>query len=560
MTRETETLKFEIEELRKKNRELEETLDAIRSGEVDAIIVSKGDSRQVYTLEGIDHPYRALIENIREGALTLSRDGLILYTNTRFAEMVKQSPDMIPGKSILDFICPESLDEIRKALQEITNRSCRARIRIRKDETRSLPVLISMNPLSRKKDTTISVVVTDRRKDEERIQLQARMLDSVADAVIAADMKGKIIYWNDAATRTYGWKAEEVLGKPLIDVVVPAMSKEGSAMILASLIEGKTGSGEYLVHHRDGHIFPIYASDSPVFDDQGQLIAVLSASHDITERKRAEKELKQKNDQLLALNEELKTTQEELEQNYQELFKAEQDLRDQAENLRNSNRELEQFAYVASHDLREPLRMVTSFSQLLAERYAGKLDTDADEFIEYIVDGATRMDALVDDLLEFSRVTSQARPFEPADMNAVLGDALLALSIMIRESGAEVNSNPLPVANVDRQQMTLVFQNLISNAIKFNKTPRPVISVAVAEGGGVWTFSVKDNGIGIDPAYREKIFDIFKRLHTRGEYPGTGIGLAICRRIVERHGGKIWVESEPGKGSTFLFTIPKGIA
>ena len=221
-----------------------------------------------------------------------------------------------------------------------------------------------------------------------------------------------------------------------------------------------------------------------------------------------------------------------------------------------SNRELEQFAYVASHDLREPLRMVTSFSQLLEERYKGRLDPDADEFIHYIVDGGIRMDALVNDLLEFSRITSRAKPFEPTDMNAVVGDALRNLSVAIQESGVAVQSDVLPTVSVDRSQMVQVFQNLIANAIKFRGKNHPEIRIGATRQGDEWVFSVSDNGIGIDPAYWDKIFEIFKRLHTREEYPGTGIGLAICRRIVERHGGRIWVESEEGKGSTFFFSLP----
>lgn len=228
------------------------------------------------------------------------------------------------------------------------------------------------------------------------------------------------------------------------------------------------------------------------------------------------------------------------------------------ERLKQSNNELEQFAYIASHDLREPLRMVTIYSQLLEERYRGRLDHDADEFIGYIVDGGIRMDALVNDLLDFSRVSSRAKPFEPADMNGIVGDVISGLSVAVRESGARIEAGNLPVIAVDRSQLAQVFQNLIANAIKFRKEGQhPRIAIGGEIRDGVWMFSVKDNGIGIDPAYSDKIFEIFKRLHPVDRYPGTGIGLAICKRIIERHNGRIWVESEEGCGSTFFFTLPE---
>jgi chemotaxis family two-component system sensor kinase Cph1 len=225
-------------------------------------------------------------------------------------------------------------------------------------------------------------------------------------------------------------------------------------------------------------------------------------------------------------------------------------------NLERSNMELEQFAYVASHDLKEPLRMVTSFSQLLAQRYKGKLDPDADEFIGYIVEGAHRMDALINDLLDFSRVASQRKPFAPTDMNRVVKKVIHDLSVAIREEGAKVEVGPLPTVMADNSQMTQLFQNLIANAIKFHGNDPIRIEIRAEKLDGEYKFSVRDNGIGISPEYFEKIFGMFQRLHANEKFAGTGIGLAICRRIVEGHGGRIWVEAEVGQGSTFFFTIP----
>ncbi|MEK7375291.1 MAG: ATP-binding protein, partial [Thermodesulfobacteriota bacterium] len=284
---------------------------------------------------------------------------------------------------------------------------------------------------------------------------------------------------------------------------------------------------------RDGEEFPIELSLSGV-QIKGKWNAI-GTIRDITERKIL-------NARLLAEIEGRKKVQERLKQMVKE--------------LERSNAELQQFAYVASHDLQEPLRMVSSYTQLLERRYKGKLDADADEFIAYALEGATRMRALTNDLLEYSRVGTRGRPFEPTDCAGVIQGALANLLAAVGESGAVVTYDGLPTVMADATQLTQLFQNLIGNAIKFRGKEPPRVRISAERQGKEWLFSVSDNGIGIAPEYTERIFNIFQRLHTRSEYPGTGIGLAICKKIVERHGGRIWVESEPGKGSTFHFTIP----
>jgi light-regulated signal transduction histidine kinase (bacteriophytochrome) len=231
-------------------------------------------------------------------------------------------------------------------------------------------------------------------------------------------------------------------------------------------------------------------------------------------------------------------------------------LKETSEELERSNTELQQFASVASHDLTEPLRMITSYLELLNIKAQKKLGAEEQEFIGYAVDGARRMQMLIQDLLAYARVGTRGRPLEPTDCEKVMETALTNLKVAISESKAVIEHDVLPVVMGDAVQLAQVFQNLLGNAIKFHGNAPPRIHVGAKSRGGEWLFRVKDNGIGIDPKNFERIFVLFQRLHTRQEYPGTGMGLAICKKIIERHGGRIWVESQPGQGTTFFFTIP----
>ena len=252
-----------------------------------------------------------------------------------------------------------------------------------------------------------------------------------------------------------------------------------------------------------------------------------------------------------------KLVEEQLAESRQELERSNKDLERSNKDLERSNKELEQFAYVASHDLSEPLRMVASYTQLLANRYEGRLDEDADKYIAYAVDGAQRMRLLIEDLLSFSRVGTRAKPLEPIDVGEVVADTLRALEVAINESDAVVEvADKLPTAMADRSQLSQVFQNLISNAIKFKGDSPPRVEVTVRREGDLWEFCVADNGIGVEPEHFERVFVIFQRLHQRGVYDGTGIGLAVVKKIVERHGGHVRMESVVGEGTRVLFTLP----
>jgi signal transduction histidine kinase len=261
---------------------------------------------------------------------------------------------------------------------------------------------------------------------------------------------------------------------------------------------------------------------------------------------------KQVEERTLALREAVQSLQNEIS----ERRRAEEALEKKTEELARSNRDLEQFAYVASHDLQEPLRMVTSYVQLLARRYKGKLDSEADEFIVFAMDGALRMWRLINDLLAYSRVRTESSELESTDCEAVLRQSLDNLKAAMEENGAIVTHDALPTVTANNPQLLQLFQNLIGNAIKFRGSEPPHVHVSASRNGNGWTFSVRDNGIGIAPEYAKRIFILFQRLHSREKYAGTGIGLAICQKIVERHGGYIWVESELGRGATFYFTLP----
>jgi PAS domain S-box-containing protein len=281
--------------------------------------------------------------------------------------------------------------------------------------------------------------------------------------------------------------------------------------------DGKEHSAEV---HEDRLGGDFLVTTTPMFDENGRMTGTVHVARDITERKKTEEELRRLLDE-----------------------------------LKRSNVELEQFAYIASHDLQEPLRMISSYTELIANRYRGRLDSDADEFIEYIVDGTSHMKTLLNDLLTYSRVGRRTEPFSIVDLGSAFDSAVKNLKTVIDENHAVITREDLPAVLADRVQMVQVLQNLISNAIKFRGNEPPGVHVSADHGEKEWTVRVRDNGIGIDPRYYDKLFIIFKRLHSREEYPGTGIGLATCKKIVERHGGRIWAESEPGKGSTFCFTI-----
>ena len=346
------------------------------------------------------------------------------------------------------------------------------------------------------------------------------LIEASVDPLVTIDPNGKITDVNDSTEVVTGFKREDIIGTDFSDYFTdPLKAREGYQKVFE---KGIVRDYELEIKNKNGQITPVLYNASVYRDDSNNVIGVFASARDITELKESEKVLKLRLDELA-----------------------------------RSNSELEQFAYVSSHDLQEPLRMIASYLQLLDRKYKGKLDAKADKYINFSVDGATRMQNLIDDLLAFSRVTTQAKELEPTDLEAVYKETLYNLELSIKENDAVISHDHLPIVLADKTQISQVFQNLIGNAIKFKSTNRPKINISVKEEDNQWLFAVQDNGIGIDPEHSDRIFEVFKRLHKKRDYPGTGIGLAICKKIIERHGGQIWVKSELGKGSIFYFTIPK---
>ena len=386
------------------------------------------------------------------------------------------------------------------------------------------------------------------------------------------DIKNNIITLSDELYNIYGLDTNDSVFKyeTILGMVHPEDKHIIDDSLENALNDHNPFNYEIRICRPDRNIRVILCHGEVTTDFAGHPVKIICVEQDITERKKIEDSLEEAKNELEMRVEkrtrELKTTNEllkiELEERKRaedELKKSEEKLKTLIEELKRSNEELQQFAYVSSHDLQEPLRTITSFTQLIERRYKDKLDSDADEFIEYIVDAAKRMQNLINDLLDYSRVATRGKEFELTNTNEILKDTISNLHAAIRENNAKITYDEIPKIVADSGQLLQLFQNLIGNAIKFrkpNESPKVHISCQKCEENNEYLFSVADNGIGMEPQYAERIFIIFQRLHTREKYGGTGIGLAIAKRIVERHGGKIWVESEFGAGSTFYFTIP----
>ena len=473
--------------------------------------------------------------------VAINKDLIISLINKKGIEIAGYREDEIIGKSFIDFIPERFKDELTDMAKGIISgdlkgfthyegpiltKSGEERLIswyiavLRDDNGNFLDALVSGEDITERKNAEEAI-----KESEERFKI---LFEYAPDPYFLTDMKGNFLDGNKAAEELINSKKEEIIGKNIIDVGLITEDQMGSVFkLLNRNVQGiNTGPEEFILTRTDGKKVSVEITGFPI-EIRGQKL-VLGMARDISERKKSEEKLKE-----------------------------------MIRELKRSNDELQQFAYITSHDLQEPLRTIASFTQLLDRRYKNKLDSDADEFIEFIVDAATRMKEMIQGLLDYSRIGTRGGEFNFTDTEEVLKTVLSNLYAAINESNAEITHDRLPPVIADRNQLIQLFQNMISNAIKFKKkdvTPKIHISARKDEKKGEFIFSVSDNGIGLEPQYRDKIFEVFKRLHTMDEYKGAGIGLAISKRIIERHGGRIWVESELNRGSTFYFTLPIRLA
>jgi PAS domain S-box-containing protein len=622
------------------------------------------------TLKESEEKYRDLFDNASDLIQCVDPQGRFLYVNNAWKKTLGYSDDEIETKIIFDIIHPDYQQQCRDIFARLLKGENLSEFEmgfLTKGNQKivvngaSMPKMINGKMISTR---GIFRNITQKKINEENLkkynielknneqQIRA-IFDNAPDPIIVIDDKSNIIKWNPKAENVFGWKTIEVVGKPLLEFIIPAQyhgsyKKAMEPLLKKDLESLSNATFEIEAINQTGIEFPISLSISS-YKIEDKKYYFICFARDITENRKildalkisenfldsiienfptiifvknvsdlryvrvnkaveellgfSKKDIIGKNDyeifpkdeadrfvandkklldtgKLLEIDEERAHTKYKgiriletkivlvndsngkpiyilgIANDITDRKKIQTELDNKTKELARSNTELEQFAYIASHDLQEPLRMVTSYLQLLESRYKDKLDQDAKDFISFAVDGSNRMRSLIHSLLEYSRI-NRVKAFEIIDVNLLLKEVLENLSTSIKENKATIKIEDLPKINGDPILINQLFQNLIQNAIKFRNTRNPQIDISCKEEKDEYLFSVKDNGIGIQKEYIDKIFIIFKRLHSKGEYPGTGMGLAICKKIVERHGGKIWVESDFGKGSTFYFTIKK---
>ena len=497
------------------------------------ISVRKAAEKHVAQMEG---RYRGLLEAAPDAMVVVNSDGEIVLLNVQAEKQFGYHRDELVGQKVKNII-PEGFaerliaDGTRTAAEALAQQiGTGIELTGRRKNGSDFPIEIMLSPLDSAEGILVTAAIRDisvrKRAENHLAQMEGRyrgLLEAAPDAMVVVNPGGEIVLLNVQAEKQFGYSRDELVGQKVKNIIPEGFAERLVADALRSAEDAlaqQIGTGiELTARRKNGSNFPIELMLSPLESADG--ILVTAAIRDITTRK-----------------------------------KAEAHLLDKVEELNRSNEELGQFAYIASHDLQEPLRMVASYTQLLSRRYKGKLDADADEFIAFAVDGASRMQRLIQDLLAYSRVGTKGQDLLNVSSENALQQALINLRGAIEASGALVTHDPLPAVMADEMQLVQLFQNLVGNAIKYQSPGIPKVHISAAGNGAKKSvFSVKDNGLGIDPQYFEKIFGMFQRLHKREEFAGTGIGLAICKKIVERHGGSISVESQPGHGSTFSFAL-----
>jgi PAS domain S-box-containing protein len=515
-------------ELRRASDDLEALIEK-RTTELAVETVER--RRSIEVLRENKAHFKTLAEVSPVGIFHCDRDGLIKYANERFIEIIGVTSQEEVRTGWGHALHPDDQDRVLAAWAHTaeTGQPFRSEHRFVHPDGNVIWVLGQASPVSDENGAVMGFVgtLTDVTEDKEKEEQFRLVVESAPCGMLMVNSEGRVTLINAQIEALFGYSRSELIGCPVEQLIPdrfrnvhPEMRKTfGHDPSVRSMGVGR----ELFGLRKDNTEFLVEVGLNPIRTEDD--VFVLATVVDITERKQAEQQLER-----------------------------------QTAELSRSNHELEQFAYVASHDLQEPLRMVSSYCGLLARRYKGKLDRDADEFIQFAVDGATRMKDLIDDLLMYSRAGKQGAASTDTEATKGVRAAVANLQIAITEAGAIIHCDSLPTVWADPAQLIQVFQNLIGNALKFRSERSPVIRISACntsrdKGAPQWRFAVQDNGIGFDQQYSERVFAIFQRLHTRSEYPGNGMGLAIVKKIVERHGGRIWAESTPGVGTTFFFTL-----
>jgi PAS domain S-box-containing protein len=482
--------------------------------------------------------YRGLLEAAPDAMVVVNSSSEVVLLNAQAEKQFGYQRDELLGQKVQKII-PEGFAE--RLIADGTRTTAQAlaqqigtgiELKGRRRDGTEFPIEIMLSPLESAEGILVTAAIRDiterkriegaLRQSEERFRLMASGVKDYANIMLDPD--GLVVSWNEGAERIKGYQAEEIIGQHFSRFYsVEDIRNATPSFELEQATKNGRFEGEGWRLRKDGSRFLANVVITALRDEKGRLRGFGKITRDITERRKSEEHL-------------TKTMEE----------------------LKRSNDELGRFAYVVSHDLQEPLRMVASYTQLLAQRYKGRLDSDADEFIAYAVDGCNRMQGLIQDLLSYSRAGGDGEALRVVSAENALQKALKNLRATIEQSRARVTHDSLPAIMTDGTQLVQVFQNLIGNAVKYRGAETPQVHVSANKDGNEWIFSVRDNGLGIEPQYFEKIFILFQRLHGQKEFEGTGIGLAMCKKIVDRLGGRIWVESQIDQGSTFYFALPAG--
>ena len=536
----------EIESLREELREARETLEAIRSGAADALVVSRDGKEMVYTLENADKPFRVFLEEMREGAVTVDRGGLIVYANRRFADMVGAPLESVTGSQFHEHVCTADQAAVKKFVGNESGHAEKIEVSLRGGQ-QLVPVFLTASPFhidETKGGKFLCIVVTDltpQRKVEASAAVD-REWKNRYEAVVRAS--GQLLYdWNLKTNEVlFGGDAERILGYSLSELtgglaqwekLVHAEDREAFRAECAEVLATqKPFNLEYRVRHRDGSLRHFLDKGHPLINSKGKISSIVGFRTDITARKRDEEKIRQMNSDL------------------------ERRVSERTAELQFANREMEAFCYSISHDLRAPLRSIRGYSEIILQEYGAKLDARGEEYLKRACESSAQMNQLLDDLLRLSVISRGELQRENADLNGLASRIVGGLKAADPERKVNFKLEDNLTVRGDARLLEIALANLIGNAWKFtSRKPEAFIEFGSTEVDGERVFFVRDDGDGFEMEWKHRLFGVFERLHSTKDFPGTGIGLAIVQRIIQRHGGRVWAEGNRNQGATFYFTV-----